>query len=153
MNKFQIKDKKGQNKAIEQLVKILSGATLNIEQHYIDKATVDIMITATTKNCERYYAIEAKDREYNSSKYNDWFLELHKKNELLKKYGYGYTPLYLNTFPDNKIIIWDLSKIDWDKIKIEKKYLPVTTVENRGNVLKDVYLLPQDIAVYNKDFI
>lgn len=152
MNKFQQIDKIGQAKVIEQLPKLFSGQTLNIEQHYIDKSTIDILVTATTKNnVEHYYAIEAKDRWYKHTDFNEWYLEFDKKDELMKKQN--YTPIYFNTFVDNYMIIWDLSKLNWSEIKTDKRYLKKCTVENRGKVLKDIYLLPTEKSIIQREFI
>ena len=153
MDKFQTYDKAGQIKVVEQLQKIFSAHTLNIEQHFEDKCSIDIYVTATTKTGkERYYAIEAKDRDYTHSSYDVWFLEQHKYTTLMSEAG-KYSPLYINTFKDNWMVVWDLSKIDWSNVETSTRTLSKTTVIDKGKQQKMVYMLPVNQAVYNDRFI
>ena len=152
MNIFNEIDKKGQTKVVDQLTKIFSAYTLTIDQHYIDSSTVDIYVTASTSNNkEYYYVIEAKDRKYNHNQFNSWIIEDDKKNELLLKTN--YKPLYINTFQDNWIGVWDLSQIKFENLQVEKKWLPKNTVIDKGKKYKDVYYLDNYKCVYFKPFV
>lgn len=153
MDKYQIYDEKGQAKVVDQLCKIFSGQTVNFEQHYIDKSTVDIGMTATTSNGKAYvYCLEAKDRTYAHTAFGgEWMIEEHKLNELLTREG---KPFYVNTFSDDWIVFWDLSKIDIKSIRKEWKNLPKSTVDpSLGKSIRPVYYLPIDKATYSSRFV
>ena len=115
MNEFNDADKYGQDKVMNTITTLLSGCTLNIERHFDDTNPIDVYITATTKSGkEVYYAIECKDRKMAHTKYQDegYIIENHKMKELMKAANKGYRPLYLNSFNDDYIIIWNLNNID-----------------------------------------
>lgn len=157
MDKFTKADQVGQEKLVNQLNKIFSNCTLTIDQHYIDKETVDVYTTATTvSNVSYLYVFEAKDRTY---KHNAKFitdegviLEIPKYKELMARKD-EYKPMYVHTFSDDWISIWDVSKLDMTKIKCVLKYLPKTTVEDRGKEWRYVYLIPRSECVYDNSFI
>ena len=116
MTEFNEADKYGQDKVMNTITTLLSGCTLNIERHFDDKNPIDIYITATTKSGkEVYYAIECKDRKMTHTKYKDdgYIIEEKKINELMKAANKGYRPLYLNSFNDDYVIIWNLNNIDF----------------------------------------
>lgn len=153
MDKFQIADQYGQSKVINQLTKIFAGNKLNFNQHYIDKSTVDIDMYVTTPLGNTYeYNLEAKDRTYNHTAFSgEWMIEEHKLKELIGKNGKAF---YVNTFADDWIVFWDLSKIDINSIRKEWKKLPICTVDpTRGYSVRPVYYLPIDKAAYCKEFI
>lgn len=153
MDKFQITDKNGQQKVVNQLTKIFTNHKIDVNQHYIDRSTVDIDMVVTTPLGNTYtYYIEAKDRTYSHNAFNgEWVLEEHKYNELMKREGKVY---YANTFSDDYIAFWDVKNIDISKLRKEQKLLPRTTLEpQKGKIEKTVYYLPIDKAVYAKPFI
>lgn len=152
MNKFTNADKNGQTILLNQLEKIFDGYTVNVTQHYQDNATVDVdmYVTNNTTNNTYLYNIETKDREYTHTYFKEWLIEEHKVKELLAKNG---KPIYANTFKDKWLIMWDLSKIDFSKVRSEYKWLPDTTVIKKGNKKKLVYYLPVDMAVYSSPFL
>ena len=116
MDLFNEADKYGQDKVMNTITTLLSGCTLQIEQHFNDTNPIDIYITATTKSGkEVWYAIECKDRKMSHTKYqyDGYIIEDHKMKELMKAANKGYRPIYLNSFSDNYIICWDLSKLDF----------------------------------------
>ena len=116
MTEFNDADKYGQDKVMNTITTLLSGCTLQIEQHFNDTNPIDIYITATTKSGkEVWYAIECKDRKMNHTKYqyDGYIIEDKKIKSLLKAHKMGYRPIYLNSFNDNYIICWDLSKLDF----------------------------------------
>lgn len=133
MNLFNEADCYGQTKIMPTLRAMFSGATsLQVEQHFNDTNSIDIYVTATTKNNkEVWYAIECKDRKMTHTKYKDegYIIEDWKVKELLKAHKDGYKPIYLNSFSDNYIICWDLSKIDFEECgKTGEKTFHKTTV-------------------------
>lgn len=153
MDDFQLTDKQGQQKVVDQLTKIFKGNSLNFQQHYIDKSTVDIDMYVTTPLGNTYvYNLEAKDRTYSHTAFGgEWMIEEHKLKELLDKDG---KPFYVNTFSDNWIVFWDLSKIDINSIRKEWKNLPKCTVDpSRGYSVRPVYYLPINQASYSSTFI
>lgn len=147
MDIFSETDKKGQNKVVNILKDIFSSCTLNIEQHYEDKAYVDILMTATTvSGITQKYAIECKDRWYKSTSFNEWMLEEHKYNHLMNFKKQGYKPIYFNTFSDDKYMLWDVSKDEWEKRVFN---CPNTTVIDSGRNDKIRFLLPSTACTYS----
>lgn len=116
MDMFNDADKYGQSRILPTIKALFSGCTLQIEQHFDDKNPIDIYITATTKSGkEVYYAIESKDRKMSHTKYqyDGYIIEDKKIKELMKAANKGYRPLYLNSFNDDYVIIWNLNNIDF----------------------------------------
>lgn len=135
MDKFAEADNYGQCKVIPTIKGIFSACTLTIDQHFDDKNSIDIYITATTKNQkEIYYAIECKDRKMSHTKYAEdgYIIEDHKVKELLKASEKGYRPIYLNSFSDDYIVVWNLDKIDFSKCGEtgEKQFHRTTVMKN-----------------------
>lgn len=152
MDNFQKVDKYGQQKVVNQLHKIFNGYNLNITQHYLDKSTVDINMYVTTPTGNKLlYNMEAKDRTYTHNQFGEWFIEDDKYRELMARNGKAY---YVNTFRDNWLTIWDLTKIDISTLKSEYRYLPKCTLNPEwGKVNKLVYYLPNNLACYSSTFI
>ena len=116
MDLFAYADKQGQSRILPTIKALFSGCTLQIEQHYEDKGGIDMYLTATTKSGKEVcYAIESKDRKMTHTKYqyDGYIIEDKKIKSLLKAHKMGYRPIYLNSFNDNYIICWDLSKLDF----------------------------------------
>lgn len=110
---------------------------------------VDIYFTATTiNNREIPYVGEIKEREYPladpKNKITYWMLELKKLNDL--KNEKNHIPLYINFFPNNRILVWNLNKIDFSKLEIKEMLLEKNTLEDNGKVMKKFYDLPSDWA-------
>ena len=149
LSEFNKADREGQEKVIPTLRKIFSGATdLIIEQHIEDNGKIDILVTATTSNNnEHWYAIECKDRWFESRKYNEMMLETYKYKALLDAKEKGYKPLYVNTFEDNVLMIWDVGDITAFAPDGER-YCGRATVEDRGKVMKTCKFLKTDKAIW-----
>ena len=116
MDLFNEADKYGQSKILPTIKALFSGCTLEIDQHFNDTNPIDIYVTATTKSGkEVWFAIECKDRKMSHTKYqyDGYIIEDKKIKSLLKAHKIGYRPIYLNSFSDNYIICWDLSKLDF----------------------------------------
>ena len=136
MDLFDKADYEGQDKVIPTLEAIFSGCTdLNIVQHYDDKCGVDLHMTATTENTEAYYAIECKDRKMEHTRYADdgYIIEDKKIRSLMAEHKKGYKPIFLNSFSDGHIVIWDLSKIDFDECGCTGERTFFRTEVTRGN--------------------
>jgi hypothetical protein len=147
MDKFSAADQQGQEKVVKVLPQIFSKCDIVYTQHIEDKGRVDIELTATTSSGKSYlYAIECKDRTYKSDDYDTWMLEWHKYNDLMKYEENGYKPIYINTFSDNKYLVWDVSKTPI----IRKSYTTnKTTVEDNGKVTRVRYMLPTSGCCYS----
>lgn len=95
------------------------------------------------------YKIELKERKgkYVSDYYGKegdsegWMLNIEKKNELLK--DKNFIPLFVNLYPDDKIRIWNLNKIEgYDEIHKDISKYTVAVSEK----------MPQErLGVWNKD--
>lgn len=133
MNKFNEADKIGQEKILPTLKYLFRKCNLNIDQHIDDCGHIDIYFTATTKNgTEYYYAVECKHRRMPHTRYDNYILEKNKEKYLME--DSKYKPLYLNSFDDGWIIIWDLSKNNQIEKLGEKVYNKYTVVESEKYV-------------------
>lgn len=105
---------------------------------------LDCFVTALTKEMEKIYAVEIKNRNILFTQYeNDGFiLEVAKYKALMEAYrNSGYTPIYLNYFNDARVS-WDVSKLENVENRWITKDCTKTTAENYGNrVPKKVILL------------
>lgn len=114
---------------------------------------VDIYFTATTiNNIEVPYVGEIKERKYYLSnpnkKVTNWMLELYKLDELMERKN--HTPLYINFFLNNSILVWNLNKIDFSKLEVRKMELAKNTLEDNGKRNKEYYDLPSNLATLIK---
>lgn len=148
MDKFTNYDKKGQDKVVPILKELFNKCKdVNIEQHYQDKGRIDIFVTATTHNdITKRYAIECKDRWFESTAYSEIMLNPDKWGWLMGYKGLGYSPLFLNTFTDDKYVIWDVSKKNWD---VGTFSVPVTTVVDNGRTVEPRFLLPMSDCIFS----
>ena len=153
MDKFSAADLQGQEKVVNQLKKIFKNQTLTIEQHYSDCETVDIYVTATTKtNVSYLYVFETKDRNFDHNKYGDCMLDEEKLIEIRKREG-KYKPMYVHTFSDDWISIWDISKIDFSKYQPKPIKRRKRTVVPSEKIVRKSYLIPRSECVYDSSFI
>lgn len=148
MDKFSEVDKRGQDKVIPIIDNVFKKCKdVKIEQHFADKGRVDLFVTATTHNdITKTYAIECKDRWFPSDKYQECMLNPDKWGWLMAYKKLGYKPLFINTFSDNRYIIWDVSMKDWD---VGVFNVPVTTVENNGRTQEPRFLLPIEDSIFS----
>lgn len=149
MDIYEYADEKGQSKVLPILNDIFSGCTVTVEQHYADKSPIDLYVTVTNELSENKYAIECKDRQYNSTAFNEWMIEPRKYQRLLEAKEQGYIPLYFNTFSDNQYKVWDISK---SYFKVDKFNCPISTVEDKGRKIQVRYLLNNNDAIYSGKF-
>lgn len=120
-------------------------------------ANTDLTITATTKSNKYQYHIEVKNRNVMIDDFNNCFLEVEKYNHL-KDDCKNHIPIYVAIYAaDNTVCVWNLSKIDMNKIPV--KTIEMNEVTYRDNeeeinkVEKDVFLLPIRLsAKYNYNY-
>lgn len=132
-----IADYKGQQKAIPALQHLFEPyfTTLTIDPHFDDYSSIDLYMYGTLpNNTQIKYAIECKDRNMEHTAYAEegYIIEDFKKEKLLKAAEEGYRPIYLNTFTDDYMVVWDLNKVDFTQCGEtgEKTY-------HRTNVMKE----------------
>lgn len=126
-------DYRGQQKVIPTLEKIFEPyfTTISIDPHFDDYSSIDIYMYGTKQdNTSIKYAIECKDRNMEHTAYAEegYILEDHKKNKLMEARDMGYRPIYINTFTDDYMVVWNLDKIDFSECGTtgEKKWSQTT---------------------------
>ena len=107
----------------------------------------DIMATGITN--QREYAIELKVREVPSEKYDTILLENYKLKNLTTHYQDRICK-YVCFYTDGVFFCYNLSAIDFSKLKYEYRYCPASTAERQdgieNNRKKKVWLLPKELA-------
>lgn len=114
-------------------------------------ANTDLTATATTNNNIHKLHIEVKNRNVMVNAFNDCFLEVSKYNHL-KEDCKNHISIYIAIYPADRVIcVWNLDKINMDKIPIKQIEMnEVTYNDEIRKVLKDVYLLPIELSTkYN----
>lgn len=109
-------------------------------------ASTDITVTASTTNKVGFYNVEIKERDISINKFNDCFLEVMKYDSLKDTYT-DHRPLYVALYPMNRIAcVWSINDLDFNNITKTKRWMNKSTYCNKEKVLKDVYLLPLELA-------
>ncbi len=109
-------------------------------------ASTDITVTATTTSKIGTYNIEIKERDIPINRFNDCFLEVMKHDALTSTYT-DHKPLYVVLYPTNRTAcVWSINDLDFNKITKTKRWMAKSTYCNKEKVLKDVYLLPLELA-------
>lgn len=75
-------------------------------------------------------------------------LELYKLDELNERKD--HTPLYINFFLNNYMLVWNINKIDFTKLEVREMKLAKNTLEDNGTRNKQYYDLPSDLATLIK---
>lgn len=117
-------------------------------------ANTDLTATATTNNNIHKLHIEVKNRNVMVNAFNDCFLEVSKYNHL-KEDCKNHISIYIAIYPADRVIcVWNLDKINMDKIPIRQIEMnEVTYNDEIRKVLKDVYLLPIELSTkYNYNY-
>ena len=103
-------------------------------------------VTASTTSKIGLYNVEIKERDISINRFNDCFLEVMKHDSLKSTYT-DHKPLYIALYPDNRIAcVWSINDLDFNKIIKTKRWMNKSTYCNKEKVLKDVYLLPIELA-------
>lgn len=106
----------------------------------------DLTVTASTTNKVGTYNIEIKERDISINKFNDCFLEVMKYDSLKDTYT-DHRPLYVALYPMNRTAcVWSINDLDFNNITKTKRWMNKSTYCNKEKVLKDVYLLPLELA-------
>lgn len=109
-------------------------------------ATTDITVTASTTNKIALYNIEIKERDIPINRFGDCFLEVMKYDSLKDTYT-DHRPLYVALYPMNRTAcVWSINDLDFNKITKTKRWMAKSTYCSDEKVLKDVYLLPLELA-------
>ena len=85
-----------------------------------------------------FFIVELKDRKCSSSKYESYILE-KKKYDKLKTLFPEKNILYINTFEDNKVLIWNITNLQ--NKKVYKKIMNKTTATITKKEEKEIYYL------------
>lgn len=150
LDKYQKKDYEGQEKASLALTQLFGKyEDVTMEHHITDRGRIDIFLTVKHKGIMYKYAIECKDRDFTSTTFDTCMLNPDKWGWLMAYKKMGYKPLFLNTFTDDKYVIWDVSISDWYVGMVE---VPVSTVDkSKGKTLEPRYFLPVEDCIYQGD--
>lgn len=106
----------------------------------------DITVTASTTSKIGLYNVEIKERDIPINRFNDCFLEVMKYDSLKDTYT-DHKPLYVALYPMNRTAcIWSINDLNFNKITKTKRWMAKSTYCNKEKVLKDVYLLPLELA-------
>lgn len=106
----------------------------------------DLTVTASTTSKIGLYNVEIKERDISINRFNDCFLEVMKHDSLKSTYT-DHRPLYIALYPMNRTAcIWSINDLDFNKITKTKRWMAKSTYCNKEKVLKDVYLLPLELA-------
>lgn len=131
----------------EQVIRLFNGLFKDVRytQLPITGAT-DITVTASTTSKIGLYNVEIKERDISINKFNDCFLEVMKYDSLKDTYT-DHRPLYVALYPnDRTACIWSINDLDFSNITKTKRWMAKSTYCNKEKVLKDVYLLPLELA-------
>lgn len=139
---------KQEQKDREEVIKLFN--TIFKDVKYTSLATnakTDLTVTATTTgHCTGLYNIEIKERNVPINRFNDCYLEVMKHDSLKSTYT-DHRPLYIALYPsDRTACVWSFKFINMADIKKEKRWMNKSTFCDTEKVLKDVYIMPLDIA-------
>ena len=139
---------KQEQKDREEVIKLFNTIFQDVQYTELPiSATTDITVTAvTTGHCVGQYNIEIKERNVSFNKYQDCYFEVMKHDSLKSTYT-DHRPLYIALYPsDRTACVWSFKFINMADIKKEKRWMNKSTYCSDEKVLKDVYIMPLDIA-------
>lgn len=141
MNEFSKADKYGRDKVKDRLLSLFSNYLSNVDLYYCedDTSRSDIFVSGWTNNDKLItYCIECKDRKFEHTKYEEgYIIEQPKKEYLITQSRYGMIPLYVNSFSDNYMAVWNLNKINWDDCGTTGEKTFETTTVKKGKLYQD----------------
>lgn len=131
----------------EEVIRLFDGLFKDLKYTQLPiSATTDITVTASTTSKIVLYNVEIKERDISINKFNDCFLEVMKYDSLKETYT-DHKPLYVALYPnDRTACIWSINDLDFSNITKTKRWMAKSTYCNKEKVLKDVYLLPLELA-------
>ena len=145
MNKFELSEIRGRKKIEKFFNYLLQDRLISLEfsKNNYDKFDAVLMYR---KRCSVYSAaIETKDRNYNSDKYSDWILEYNKLKSWEERNEDFF--LYVNTYADEVIRVWNITDDLIKSCNKGERWLPSTTMSNRGCKNKKVVYLPSNKTI------
>lgn len=93
----------------------------------------------------RKFIVELKHRNYSNDSFSTWMLEKYKYNKLRevkflqkRKNDTDVTLLYVNTYADGNIRVWNLDKLSSQDTIAEQEMHAKTTAVDSGKRLKEV---------------
>lgn len=149
MNEFSKADKYGRDKVKDRLLSLFENNLNNVDLYYCedDTSRSDIFVSGWSNNDKLItYCIECKDRKFEHTKYDNdkmedeergYIIEQPKKEYLITQSQYGMIPLYVNSFSDNYMAVWNLNKINWDNSGTTGEKTFETTTVKKGKLYQD----------------
>lgn len=132
----------------QEVIKLFNGLFNDLKYTSLPiTATTDITVTANTSNgLIGTYNVEIKERDIPINRFGDCFLEVMKYDSLKDTYT-DHKPIYVALYPnDRTACVWSINDLDFNKITKTKRWMAKSTYCNKEKVLKDVYLLPLELA-------
>lgn len=131
----------------QEVIRLFNGLFKDVQYTALPITGVtDLTVTATTTSKIGTYNIEIKERDIPINRFNDCFLEVMKHDALTSTYT-DHKPLYVVLYPTNRTAcVWSINDLDFNKITKTKRWMAKSTYCNKEKVLKDVYLLPLELA-------
>lgn len=131
----------------QEVIRLFNGLFKDVQYTALPITGVtDLTVTASTTNKVGTYNIEIKERDISINKFNDCFLEVMKYDSLKDTYT-DHRPLYVALYPMNRTAcVWSINDLDFNNITKTKRWMNKSTYCNKEKVLKDVYLLPLELA-------
>lgn len=146
------KEKRNKREKIDReiITKLLNTLFVNTNFEYKEYVyeSIDVCFTGASLNCKATYDIEIKSRDLHISRYNNCFLECDKYHRMLSNEYTNERKIYVAIYhKDDKIIVWDLNKIDNVEQYHTKRWMNDETCSDKPKkVLKDVFELPFILA-------
>lgn len=131
----------------EEVIRLFNGLFKDLKYTQLPiSATTDLTVTASTTTQVGLYNVEIKERDISINRFNDCFLEVMKYDSLKETYT-DHRPLYIALYPMNRTAcVWSINDLDFNKITKTKRWMNKSTYCNKEKVLKEVYLLPLELA-------
>ena len=131
----------------QEVIRLFNGLFKDVQYTALPITGVtDLTVTASTTTKVGLYNVEIKERDISINRFNDCFLEVMKYDSLKDTYT-DHRPLYVALYSnDRTACIWSINDLDFNKITKTKRWMAKSTYCNKEKVLKDVYLLPLELA-------
>lgn len=131
----------------QEVIRLFNGLFKDVQYTALPITGVtDLTVTASTTTKVGLYNVEIKERDISINRFNDCFLEVMKYDSLKDTYT-DHRPLYVALYSnDRTACIWSINDLDFNKITKTKQWMAKSTYCNKEKVLKDVYLLPLELA-------
>lgn len=151
-------DTKSKDDFVRLLNRIFKNIIIDVPEE--ETSRIDIYASAITEDrISKTYAFELKERwgDYTSDRYGKdgdkegWVYEVGKNTALSQAAEQGYTPMYVNLYPDGVIRVWDMSKYPEEEMVIgEERTYRKHTVDDNGGTYRERKIMLWNR--YAKDF-